>query len=215
MQKTPKIYGNLPEEVGSFQIDTSEMMFWLYCPVKVPGTFRCIVPANLEKYWPILLAVMEDSTQDFYEKYVYITAKTLYVTPDSPGNRPGWHSDGFLTDDTNYVWSDSNPTVFYCDGDLHQFTNDHQESMVEMENLCEDSNCWVKYDNNTLLRLDQTVLHKVNTNLEPGMRTFVKISLSSHPYALEGNSINHELSVKFDKQPRSVDRNCPITGGSK
>lgn len=32
--------------------------------------------------------------------------------PNCSFNRMGYHSDGFLTDDINYIWCDNNPTIF-------------------------------------------------------------------------------------------------------
>lgn len=82
-----------------------------------------------------------------------------------------------------------------------------------MDELCEaDPTTHLYYSTRHLLKLDQRVLHKVTTNIEPGLRTFVKISVSRHKYALRGNSINHELVLGWDYQDRKAERNCPIGG---
>lgn len=213
MVMTRRIYGNLPKVVGHFDLDPKEMMFWLYCPVKIPALATYIIPSNLEQYKPLLLAVEKDlSLISFTYQYVCITAKTLYVTPEAPGNRPGWHSDGFLSADINYIWYDSNPTIFYAGSGYESFSADHQKSLDEMHELCEeDTSKHVVYPNKTLLRLDQTVLHKVDTAITAGMRTFVKISVSTDRYGLEGNSVNHALAKEFgiEYTKRGATRNDP------
>ncbi|MBZ5864318.1 hypothetical protein LAG72_24625, partial [Escherichia coli] len=59
------------------------------------------------------------------DSFVYLSVKILHVTPDAPGNRPGWHSDGFLTNDLNYIWADRNPTEFFINDDLYPVPEDH------------------------------------------------------------------------------------------
>jgi hypothetical protein len=162
------------------------------------------------QFLPLVEKVKLDRADEWDNDYVYITAKTLYVKPETPGNRPGWHSDGFMTGDLNYIWSDKNPTVFFCDNSLHSFSADHVHSLDEMNQLCEpDPSKQFRYANKNLMKLDQRVLHKVDTNIQPGIRTFVKISVSKDVYALKGNSINHELAIAETYQKRGAERNCP------
>jgi len=216
MRKTDAIYGGLPVDLGFIDLSPSEMMFWLYCPIKLPGMQSVSAPDNLAQYRPLWEAARADCAGIWGDCYAYITAKTLWVTPENPGNRPGWHSDGFLTDDLNYIWADANPTVFFFDGSQHALSADHNASLAEMDALCEEPVA-AAFDHRTypvkhLLRLDQTVLHKVATNISPGIRTFVKISVSRHRYALRGNSINHELAPDWQYQGRQAERNCPVGG---
>lgn len=60
-----------------------------------------------------------------------------------------------------------------------------------------------------ILRLNQAVLHKVDTRIAPGVRTFIKVSVSNHRYALRGNSINHDLATDWIYEDRQAERNCP------
>lgn len=214
--QTERIYGAQPVDLGLINLSPVEMMFWLYCPIKLSWSHQEEVPDNLSQFEPIINRVAEDVGSDrWFENYVYVTAKTLWTTPENPGNRPGWHSDGFLTDDLNYIWADANPTIFFDDGELHSFAADHVASLAEMDELCERRSAHYRtYPVKHLLKLDQTVLHKVDTSIRPGLRTFVKISLSSKPYALKGNSINHRLAADWQYQDRQSERNCP-TGKSE
>lgn len=213
--RTDAIYGNLPVDLCLVDISPVEQMAWLYCPIKLPGQLVVTIPPNLAQFMPIINAVVADVVSidaDLWpDSYVYLTAKRLWVTADSPGNRPGWHSDGFLTDDLNYIWSDGNPTVFWG-REIRKvsFTADHTASMAEMEAICEPDVCaHYRYSNKHLLRLDQTVMHKVGPVANPGFRSFVKVSVSKDLYALEGNSINHDLPLGHTYQARADVRNNP------
>lgn len=210
--RTKGYYGTLPWDLGLVDIEPVETMAWLYCPIKLAGEYCTTIPANLQGFTQLATRVWRDLDElEWLNSYVYITAKTLFVTPENPGNRPGWHSDGFLTDDLNYIWTDTNPTTFWhTKGALARFSADHVKSMAEMDALCEhDTANHVTYPLKHLLRLDQSVLHKVSPVTTPGMRTFVKVSVSKHVYALRGNSINHRLPLEGQYGERTVERNCP------
>ena len=207
---TDAIYGAAPRDLGLVDLCPREMMFWLYCPVKLPGMTGLVYPPNLHQFYPLMKIVEADLREaQWRSSYVYITAKTLYTTPENPGNRPGWHSDGFLTDDINYIWCDANPTIFWEGGPV-SFSADHSAALAEMDAVAEsDPSGHRVYPIKHLLRLDQLVLHKVATDVRPGIRTFVKISVSTERYALTGNSINHGLAVDWKFEDRQAERNCP------
>ena len=210
MQMTDAIYGAPPVDLGLIDLSPVEMMFWLYCPIKLPGMMSVSAPDNLKQFSRLWVKAAEDCVDRWKDSYVYVTAKTLFVTPQSPGNRPGWHSDGFLTDDLNYIWSDANPTIFWEPDIRFRFPADHTASLAQMESVADlhPDEHWT-YPDKHLLRIDQAVLHKVATDIAPGVRTFVKISVSRHRYALSGNSINHELAPGWIYQDRHAERNCP------
>lgn len=170
------------------------------------------LPYNLMHTIHILNAVKNHCGIDVWDKCnVYLTLKNIWVNGGTSGNRPGWHSDGFLTDDINYIWYDKNPTLFYFDGAKHSFSTDHCKSLVEMNVLCENSDKHVTYPVKSLLRMDQFVLHKPNENFPGGVRCFMKISLSEHIYALEGNSKNEHLNLDMEYLARKPNRNCPVS----
>lgn len=216
-----KIYGQAPVDLGLVDLSPTEMMFWLYCPIKVPGK-GFVIPPNLTQFLPIINAVCGHMSGDerdahfFQSSYVYLTAKTLFVTADNPGNRPGWHSDGFMTDDLNYIWSDCNGTLFWIPKEREAFTQDDQGSLLEMR---EAAGHWSQagfhrtYPDKHLLRLDQTVIHRVADVDTPRVRTFVKVSISRDLYNLKGNSINHGLHLHCAYVDRSIDRNQPASEG--
>jgi hypothetical protein len=188
------------------------MMAWLYCPIKLPGAVDGELPANLVQFRPIIKAVYEDCDKTrWFNSYVYLTAKRLWVTPESPGNREGWHADGYGTNDLNYIWADKSPTLFFEPDGLLAYPDDHRKSMEMMTADAEASPEFIRtYPNSTLLRLDETVIHNVAPCEAAGWRTFVKVSVSDQRYLLEGNSINHELAPDWKYVAREAERNCPL-----
>lgn len=224
MKLTPAIYGAAPKDLGCIELDTSEMMFWLYLPIKMPASLRSgyAFPAQLAKFEPLVREVFADvygtyGQQRWLDSYVYLSVKVLHVTPDAPGNRPGWHSDGFMTNDLNYIWADRNPTEFFEAFPLFRVSEDHSKSLEEFDTYAThpftdgvfaDQTYHAKV--NHLYRLDQTVIHRVSPNVETGKRAFVKVSVSDQPYVQLGNSINHDLPEHpLPTLERKADRNCP------
>tara|TARA_R110000796_G_scaffold30122_14_gene80784 strand:- start:3551 stop:4204 length:654 start_codon:yes stop_codon:yes gene_type:complete len=206
------LYGNKPVVVCTYNLSPKEMMFWLYCPIKLGGGYYASLPDSLKQFEGLVNVSLSNFISSFgasvYEdSWVYLTAKTLYVTDGAKGNREGWHSDGFMTDDINYIWSDGNPTEFWEADSPVQIIQHHTESMEEMEKVCVDK--IVTYPNKTLLRLDQSVLHRVNPVITEGVRTFVKVSFSKSFYGHIGNSINHSLEYEHPNLARGIERNCP------
>lgn len=204
-----RIYGSLPEDLGPLALPTDEMLLWLNCPVSVPGSARTWIPDNLYQFSPMLQAIRTYDHDHFVDNYVYITAKTFYVPEGAPPNRPGWHSDGFGTDDVNWIWYDRAPTQFF-EG---RFTlpSDCEDSMLEMARQA-SYNQIIEFPNRHLLRLTPEVIHRVNPHCFEGMRTFIKVSLSKDRYDLLGNSLNHDLPEAWPLYPRSPERNHSTYG---
>lgn len=196
--------GNPPIDLGFHQVSCPEMMFFLYMPLKFPNE-GMRTPRRLSCFLPLVSTVRE-YTDIWDESYCYITAKSMFVTEECPGNRPGWHIDGFLSGgDENYVWSDMNPTE-YAVQDFYNIPTDDAQSMIDMEAQI-DLTRVVTWPNNHLLRLDETVVHRVAPNPKPGLRTFVKITLSRHQFRKHGNSRNYLLDYDWSMKARSSERN--------
>lgn len=209
----PVIYGEAPIDLGQIDLSPTEMLFWLYCPIKLPGTTGgLVIPDNLKQFMPIIETCMENCGEARWrESFVYLTAKNVYTTPDNTAQRPGWHCDGFMTTDINYIWADREPTLFWVPPKLIALPQDHAESLLEMTNT---TALYPQYDRTYplkhLLRLDQRVIHRVADFQASGMRGFVKLSVSEHPFNLIGNSINHKLSPDWHYDHRSEGRNPEV-----
>jgi len=204
-------YGELPKELGTFEVDAKEMMFYQYLPIKMPNETQPIYEQRLKCFDALVGAICCDYIGEFghdnyVNSYVYLTAKHLYVKPNCPFNRVGWHSDGFLTDDINYVWCDKHPTIFNkTDFDLPL---DDLLSMEEMGKQAMPFND-VTYKENQLLRLNQFNIHKVAPIKAGGMRAFLKVSFSKDKYDLIGNSHNYLLNYDWEMKQRKEARNIP------
>ena len=212
--QTERIYGNRPISLGSVEFSVREHMNWLYLPVKVPGQSSIWIPyPSLEPLRLILDKIRVNvGNEEWLANYVYVTLKKGIVGPGSPGNRPGWHSDGFGTPDLNFIWYDMNPTLFFCTPLPFAVSTDDQQSLRDFEQVAQNDTYHLRWAARTLLRLDQTVVHSVDFLPTPGERTFLKVSVSREQYALEGNSRNDLLTRDWVYRRRGEGRNCPIRG---
>lgn len=208
--------GNLPKDLGFIDLPVGEMMFWMYLPISLSGSHIFVLPKNLQHLAPLVKAVQRDDPSAFFLRYVYLTAKTLWIEGDYVGNRPGWHIDGYGTNDVNYIWSDRAPTEFLTSQQGWYLSDDCDKSLCQMAEIGRralpsgDRGRRVAYPDRHLLRLDNTVIHRSPVEFEPGVRSFVKVSLSHDRYNLRGNSINHDLpDTHWPLVERRTERNHP------
>lgn len=194
--------GQPPVIVGTQSLAPTEFMYFLYLPVSLPGHKYPALPRRLGFMRPILSIVLTDA--DTTGRYVYVTAKSMYVDSNCLGNRPGWHIDGFMSNgDVNYIWYDSNPTEFAIQ-DFDCIPYDDQASMIELERQI-DHQSIVTYPSNTLLKLDETVVHRATPIAEPCFRTFIKITVSDHRFTSFGNSRNYLLDYGWSTTERKIE----------
>lgn len=214
-------YGKPPEAIAEFEIpEWDEFMHYLYLPVKMPySNYR--LPPNLAFLRPVLTAVYGDQSAKWYNSaYFYVTARRGYATPENPLNRPGWHCDGFGSDDLNYIWWDRWGTRF-SEIEFPNISDDHIKSLRQFEDEIawhrqhhSSATAWKTYPDKTLYRLDRYVVH--NTPIVPapgGMRSFLKISVSEHRYNLVGNTHNYLFDYDWKMYPRDILRNDPARAG--
>jgi hypothetical protein len=216
-----------------------EFMHYLYLPVRIPGrdwgndnVMAYALPKRLKFLEEAISAAYLDairSHEHLKNPYMYVTARRGFATPGNPLNRPGWHCDDFGGTDLNYIWMDNYPTrVLRSDKPLW-IPEDDAESMEQMEWLAAQISIaphyrapdyWQrkldeaivrieKMPTNTLLKLSPYVIHAAPEIIEPGIRSFFKISISSHRYDLVGNSHNHELNYDWPMYDRQALRNQP------
>lgn len=220
------MYGKAPEAVAPLSLNWAEYMHYLYLPVWMPGEGSLRLPERLSFLATALnVACFEEhkrrgGTDWLDEHFIYVTAKHGYASPGNPLNRPGWHCDGFGTDDVNYIWTDRYPTRFAV-GDFGEISPDHVESARQFDQLA-DSAYHYKYgpikqteaEPLTLYRLDPFVVHSVPVIPSPGgERSFLKISFSRDRYNLRGNSHNYLFDYDWRMWDRSEIRNDPAYAG--
>lgn len=214
------MYGKSPKDIAQVKIDLREFVTYLYLPIKIEGSFLKI-PKRLSPIKPLVKFAMNDRWDSLGDEdmHIYLTVKRNFASPGNPLNRPGWHCDGFGTDDINYIWTDVFPTRLW-EGDPEQVLSEpvsksHIDSLGQFELLAEGHPEGVReIETNTLVRLDPYVIHTPPLIPAPGgMRTFVKISFSRHRYNLIGNSHNYLLDYDWEMHPRDVLRNDPSRAG--
>lgn len=177
-----RTYGAAPSNFGTRRLDFTELMHYLYLPVVMPGQAGVRLPRRLEFLRELVHECIADhAVNGGPVEYVYVTARRGFAGPGNPLNRPGFHTDGFGTDDINYVWTDRWPTVFA----VQEFTgiapSDHVTSLAAFEAQARET---TEYHPLSLLRLDQYVVHAAPDVPAPGgMRSFVKVSFSTDRYA--------------------------------
>lgn len=206
-------YGRAPEDLGAFDPDWTEYMHYLYLPVMMPYQPGLRLPERLDFLREaITYAEYHERQQGNRFDYVYVTARRGYASPGNPLNRPGWHADGFGTDDINYIWSDRYPTQFAVQ-EFYGISNDHVLSVEQFTAQIANDNI-VTFPDKMLLRLDPSVIHCTPIIPPPGgNRSFFKISLSNSEYNLEGNSHNHLFDYTWRMWNRDEVRNDPAYAG--
>lgn len=206
-------YGQKPIKLGKYKPKFNEMCCYLYLPIMMARKDKILVPDRLQPFQNMIdscilnyLDTMPFSEDIFIDKYIYLTVKNLWVSEGNAGNREGWHVDGWGSNgDINYIWSNKNPTLFAIQ-EFKDISKDDQQSMIDMTNQI-DCTKIKEYKNNRLLRLDESVVHRVGPVVEEGMRCFFKLSISKHKYNLEGNSHNYLFDYDWDMKSREERRN--------
>ena len=195
-----------PEIVAEqINLDVHEMMYYLYYPISLKGSADYIWEERLEFIRPLINEITKRDIGLCRDKYVYLTIKNMFVEPNSYGNRAGWHSDGFGTNDINYLWYSSNPTEF-CLGRF-DVSEDDQQSLLDFETQSQDNKKIYRRKSKSLIRLTTDNIHRVAINKQGGYRCFIKVSISDHEYNLKGNSINNLLDYDWKFHDRDKLRN--------
>lgn len=208
-------YGQPPVRLGHHgDIDLKEVMYYLYLPImmygegpphmRLPDNVRCIAPLVLAAATRVSeLRPPEINKPPF--KYVYLSARKGWATADNPLNRPGWHCDGFGTDDLNYVWWKGPGTRFAVQkfGDI---SDNHQVSLFQFENRAVEKDA-LHPPEGFLYEINPYCVHATPIIEIPCWRQYVKISFSNHRYNLENNSHNYLFDYEWPLHSREMTRN--------
>lgn len=196
-------YGKIPLAIGKFDIKIPEMMRYLYLPVRMGGYLGDVrLPNNIECLRPL---IMESMDRCHGYEYCYVSAQRGIASPGNALNRPGWHCDGFGTDDRNAIWWDGPGTRFAVQ-DFSDISADENESLDQFDAQVA-SFMIQEYSEHTLYLIDPFVVHAVPIITEVCDRSFVKISFSDQKYNLEGNSHNYLFDYSWEMKPRHSTRN--------
>lgn len=212
-------YGSPPRAVAVETFNLAEVMYYLYLPVVMRNETDGHIPrmpSNLSTHNE-LYRMIQHAHYDALRlrgklyKFTYLSARKGWATPDNPLNRPGWHADGFGTDDLNYVWW-RGPGTRFALGDFGHISSDHTESLRQFTDWIashkgREIEVKADYPEATLYCLDPSVVHATPEIKTPGWRQYVKISLSDERYNLENNSHNYLFNYKWELHGREDVRN--------
>lgn len=198
-----------PSSIGHFPISLPEFMHYQYLPVRMFGIAGYRIPRNLSVARGIVRAAENHALNKRGRvfRYAYVTAKRGTAVPGNPLNRPGWHSDGFGTEDLNYIWWQGTGTMI-ANQTFNYIPDNHITSLVEFETQIID-NLIVTPCQQHLYPLDATVVHSAPNVNRPESRQFIKVSLSNKEYNLEGNSHNYDFDYAWKMVSRDEVRNDP------
>lgn len=194
------------------QPNVAEFMHYQDMPISMPGIYI----ARLEPRLRCLASFVERVRSDvawhrgslaFIDSYVYLTVKQAWqVAGGNPINRPGYHCDGFGTDDLMYVWSDVDQTEF--SRSAFDLEGDETSSMTRMEQQAQREDAY-QLPSGTLVCMDAKCVHRPAIPTVTGPRTFIKVTVSRHKYDLAGNTRNWLLDYSWPMRPRTAARNVP------
>lgn len=201
-----RVYGKLPVYLGSFGFDLQEVMYYLYLPIRMGADIR--MPENLHVCRGLVDACVAYANDlNLIYEYVYISARKGWATPDNPLNRPGWHCDGFGTDDINFVWW-VGPGTRFAHQNFEGIVSDHNRSLTQFDEQV-DLNRVHTYPQRGLYAIDPSVVHATPVLATACMRQYVKVSMSNQRYNLENNSHNYLFNYQWPLHSREALRNDP------
>lgn len=201
------IYGKLPVYIDKFDFDLKEVMYYLYMPVRMRSS-DVMLPPNVECCREMILrADIYARRHARHYKYAYLSARKGWATNDNPLNRPGWHCDGFGTDDLNFVWW-TGPSTRFAHQPFTGIVSDHSRSLTQFDEQIKPD-CIVTYPEKTLFALDPSVVHATPIIEAPQMRQYIKVSFSDERYNLENNSHNYLFDYDWPMHSREALRNDP------
>jgi hypothetical protein len=202
------VYGKLPADLGAVACDLKEVMYYLYLPVRM-GNSAVLLPSNIECIRPLIQrAELHANKQGKCYRYCYVSARKGWATPDNPLNRPGWHCDGFGTDDLNFVWW-AGPGTRFAHQAFENIKPDHSQSLTQFDEQVRSENI-VTFPERCLYVIDPSVVHATPQIEAPGCwRQYIKISMSDERYNLENNSHNYMFTYNWPLHSREMERNDP------
>lgn len=204
-----KTYGQVPKVLGNFPIRVTESMYYLYMPIKMADNDDIRLPRRLELFVRLLSAIRQAHESDiFKDKYLYISAKHMLVNPGFWGGRGGYHCEGFMSNDINWMWYDHNPPTFNT-SKFHDISPDPKLSLKQFEQQALYSN-EIRYPEYSLLELNPFTVHKITPVTRYFQSTVVKFTVSPNKYNLIGNSHNYLFNYDWEMFPRNPDRSYPV-----
>ena len=211
-----KVNSTIPNGVIA-NYDTSRLEFCniVYMCIKNIGSSEYQIPDNLHSLISSVISDIYKLSSSLYNddwtKYCYLTIKKMYVQPNSYGNREGFHIDGFLSDQDNFIWSDCEATPTEVALGEFILSDDHEKSLEEMTS--QSSKMFKQtLSTNVLYDMNQNCVHRPTTNRtdKAVLRTFIKVTYSKELFNCYGNAWNYKLPHIKPRTQRSYIRNHTV-----
>lgn len=205
-------FGEQPVHIAQFdRTRLNEVMYYLYLPIKMIGS-HLRLPTNVRHLLPLVAAACSFTNSNrrkhyWDDMYVYLSARKGWATRDNPLNRPGWHCDGFGSDDMNFVWWDGPGTRFALQP-FFDIPPDHLQSQLKFQQQVNELYVRTPPEHG-LYYISPECVHATPVIDKPCMRSYVKISVSRHQYNLEDNSHNYLFDYAWKMHKREDVRNDP------
>lgn len=201
--------------MSKYNTDELEYCNIVYMCIKNIGSSEYNIPDNLKQLIDCVISDIYRLSSSLYDndwtKYCYLTIKKGYVQPNSYGNREGWHIDGFLSDQENFIWSDCDATPTEVSIGEFDLTPDHEKSIDEM---LVQSSYYSKHQlkSNVLYEMNQECVHKPTKNYtnKAVLRTFIKVTFSKELFNCYGNAWNYKLPFIKPSKHRGEFRNHSV-----
>ena len=210
------IHSTIPKGINAeYDVESLEFCNIVYMCIKQAGISEYSIPDNLKELVDSVISDIYTLSPELYEndwtKYCYLTVKKMYVQPNSYGNREGFHIDGFLSDQENFIWSDCEATPTEVSIGKFELSNNHETSLTEMMvqasyNFTEQLKPFNLYD------MNQSIVHRPTKNLnsEAVLRTFIKVTYSKELFNCVGNAWNYKLPHIKPAVKRGQSRNHTV-----
>lgn len=210
------IHSTIPKGINAeYDVESLEFCNVVYMCIKQAGISEYSIPDNLKELVDSVISDIYTLSPELYDndwtKYCYLTIKKMYVQPNSFGNREGFHIDGFLSDQENFIWSDCEATPTEVSIGKFELSNNHETSLTEMMvqasyNFTEQLKSFNLYD------MNQSIVHRPTKNLnnEAILRTFIKVTYSKELFNCVGNAWNYKLPHIKPTVKRNQSRNHTV-----
>lgn len=210
------IHSTIPKGINAeYDVESLEFCNIVYMCIKQAGSSEYSIPDNLKELVDSVISDIYTLSPELYDndwtKYCYLTVKKMYVQPNSYGNREGFHIDGFLSDQENFIWSDCEGTPTEVSIGKFELSNSHETSLTEMMvqasyNFTEQLKPFNLYD------MNQSIVHRPTKNLnsEAVLRTFIKVTYSKELFNCVGNAWNYKLPHIKPTVKRNQSRNHTV-----
>lgn len=210
------IHSTIPKGINAeYDVESLEFCNVVYMCIKQAGISEYSIPDNLKELVDSVISDIYTLSPELYDndwtKYCYLTIKKMYVQPNSFGNREGFHIDGFLSDQENFIWSDCEATPTEVSIGKFELSNNHETSLTEMMvqasyNFTEQLKSFNLYD------MNQSIVHRPTKNLnnEAILRTFIKVTYSKELFNCVGNAWNYKLPHIKPSVARNQNRNHTV-----